>query len=86
MGDVARTYAVSYLSEISKKTPGWMLMAAGRWLFVHQYLRTYFKSSPYKRAEMDAWLMPVAAARLAEEIPEAEGPLLRAVREGLEKL
>jgi uncharacterized protein (TIGR02172 family) len=86
LGDVARTYVISYFTDIPKETPNRLILFIGRWLYIQEYLRTYFKHSPYTRAQMEAWLLPVAASRLAENIPEAEAPLLRIVQNKLHSI
>ena len=44
------------------------------------YLRRYFRQSPYTQAELDAWLLVVAAGRLSEGITHEREPLLAFVR------
>ena len=45
------------------------------------YSRRYFRLSPYSRTELDAWLLPVAAGRLEENIPHETEPLLEYVKQ-----
>ena len=40
------------------------------------YLRRYWKGAPALRAELAAWRLPIAVARLAEGIPEERQQLL----------
>ncbi|MEJ2759761.1 MAG: aminoglycoside phosphotransferase family protein, partial [Anaerolineales bacterium] len=47
------------------------------------YLRRYFRESPYTQADLDAWLLVVAAGRLSENIPHEREPLLAFVRNRL---
>ena len=41
------------------------------------YLNRYFKASPYTHKDLNAWLLPVAAARLSEEIPHEKEDLIK---------
>ncbi|MDO3410869.1 aminoglycoside phosphotransferase family protein [Saccharibacillus sp. CPCC 101409] len=45
--------------------------------FRESYLRTYTELSGFSIEEVERWLLPVAAARLPEPIPETEKTLLR---------
>jgi hypothetical protein len=49
------------------------------------YLRRYFRFSPFSRTDLDAWLLPVAAARLEENIPHETKPLFAYVTQLAEK-
>jgi len=53
---------------------------------VRLYLKRYFRISPYPRNELDAWLLPVAAGRLSEEIPHETDPLIKFVKKQLQQL
>jgi len=60
----------------------------GRFIFrtmVKIYLRRYFRYSPYSRADLDNWLLPVAAGRLSENIPHETAPLHRFVQTQLKQ-
>ena len=61
----------------------------GRFIFrtmVKIYLRRYFRYSPYSRADLDRWLLPVAAGRLSEQIPHETAPLHAFVQARLKQL
>lgn len=55
-------------------------------VFVFVYLQRYFKKSTYTRREMESWLLPVAAARLGEEIPHEKEALIAWVKRLIRKL
>lgn len=46
-----------------------MIIGLGRDALVRAYLGSYFRLSGFKRTDLHAWMLPVAAARLAEEVP-----------------
>jgi len=48
----------------------------GQGAFHRLYLREYFKRRPFSREQLDAWIPVLAAARLAERIPEEEERLV----------
>jgi len=61
----------------------------GRFIFrtmVKIYLRRYFQHSPPSRADLDSWLLPVAAGRLSENIPHETAPLHAFVKSRLKQL
>ncbi|ULQ59050.1 phosphotransferase [Brucepastera parasyntrophica] len=49
------------------------------------YLSEYRKLSGCKKKDIDQWKLPVAAARLAENIPEEKDYLMKIVRKGVKK-
>jgi uncharacterized protein (TIGR02172 family) len=54
--------------------------------FCQTYLKRYFQLRPQGRQQLAMWRIPVAAARLWENIPEYEGQLVEIVESGLAKL
>ena len=77
LADVART---SLLFQTAEVVPPFI---AGRWLinwvgglFHSIYLRSYLQLRPASREQIAAWQLPMAAARLAENIPEEKDRLL----------
>lgn len=77
--DVARTALLldhGYLYEIGRLRRCWARF--GLALFRTLYLRWYTRFSGVTRAQIEAWRVPVAAARLAEGIV-IEAPALRAI-------
>lgn len=53
--------------------------------FQKAYLKYYFLLSNYKRKQLKLWEVPIAAARLADKIPEEEVQLLKIIRLNLMK-
>jgi uncharacterized protein (TIGR02172 family) len=51
--------------------------------FQKAYLKNYFQLSSYNRQQLKLWELPIAAARLADEIPEEEVQLLKIIRSNL---
>lgn len=51
--------------------------------FLHVYLAKYAELRPFDNEELEAWQLPVAAARLDEGIAEEEAALLKLVRASL---
>jgi uncharacterized protein (TIGR02172 family) len=56
-----------------------------RAVFYSSYLRRYLKLHPTSPGELDAWLLPVAAARLTEGIVEEEDRLVNFVEDVLSR-
>jgi hypothetical protein len=54
-------------------------------LFHRIYISHYFKLSPYNKADLQPWLLPVTAGRLSEEIPHETDVLVRLVKEYLKE-
>jgi aminoglycoside phosphotransferase (APT) family kinase protein len=82
LADVARTLVIARVGI----PPGNPLLTLFGKAFLTPYQPTYFKHSPYAPADLDAWMLPVAAARLEENIPLEIDPLLRLVKELLQSL
>ena len=72
LADVARTAVLARFGVPPEEQVGrFMFQTMGR-----IYLRRYYRYSPYTRSEFQAWLLPVAAARMQEKIPHEAEPLL----------
>ncbi len=86
LADVARTALLLGLGSLPPGTRlflGWPIQSFRR-IFRALYLRRYFQLWPYAQAQMKAWLLPVAAARLDEHMPgEEEDQLVRLVDSAL---
>ncbi len=78
LADIART---SLLLQTGTPPPGraGRLLLAARSLFHTAYLRRYCRLRPVSAAELAAWRLPVAAARLSENVAEEEAQLLAIV-------
>jgi aminoglycoside phosphotransferase (APT) family kinase protein len=70
--DVARTLLLMRMGEIPADAPAVVrrLQAAGRWLLLRGYVSAYQRASRIDRARIDAWMLPLAIARLSEGIVE----------------
>ena len=76
LADVART---ALIFRMGAPPPGGMsplLIGSARAVAQVMYLRRYRKRDPAVRAELAAWRLPIAAARLGAGIPEEQQPLL----------
>jgi Ser/Thr protein kinase RdoA (MazF antagonist) len=54
-------------------------LAAARTYVRRSYVRRYLRRRPARAEELAAWRLPIAVARLAEEISEERSPLLRLI-------
>jgi Ser/Thr protein kinase RdoA (MazF antagonist) len=77
LGDVARTLLLGRFAARAKKLPKRGLDGLVRTLILGVYRRHYSRSAPYDARLLNQWLIPVAAARLAENITEETPYLLR---------
>lgn len=82
LADVARTWVIGNFGVPPEERFG---VVAFRWM-VNRYLNRYLRRSPYDRNQFQAWILPVAAGRLSENIPHESVPLLAFVRQLLQKL
>ena len=87
MADVARTLLLlrsmsRHAAEFGDSTQPVVIERAVEAL-VDAYTRAYFMSGPGSKAEAEAWLAPLAAARLIERVPGEEEWLLGVVADGL---
>jgi aminoglycoside phosphotransferase (APT) family kinase protein len=80
LADVARTTLMMRHAALPPHLPGRRLIEAGRMLWYQLYLRRYCQLRSVSPKQVEAWLLPVAAARLSEGIPEEEAPLLRLIQ------
>lgn len=87
LADVARTSLLLQSSTLPPEMPAStrLLLKAIRSRFHSIYLKRYLQLRPASRAELAAWRLPVAAARLSEGIKEEEGRLLAIIEAGLKR-
>ena len=79
LADVARTALLLQLGGLPPETPRrWMIILLRR-VFYAAYLNRYLRRRAADRRVLAAWHGPVAAARLAEQVPGEERALLRRV-------
>ena len=77
VADVARTSLLFQTSELPPSSAGRWLVNWTRRLFYSTYLKRYLQLRPASGEQIAAWQLPVAAARLDENIPpEEENQLL----------
>ncbi len=81
-GDVARTILLfrAPLALEGLSGPKRWLLAAAKGAFLRAYLRAYRRLHPLSPRDVERWMLPVAAARLAEGIPGEAGFLLAIIR------
>ncbi len=85
MADVART---SLLTRVALPPPSTLMEHMTLLLsrLLHRiYISHYFKHSPFNKADLQPWLLPVTAGRLSEEIPHETDLLVRLVKKYLEE-
>jgi aminoglycoside phosphotransferase (APT) family kinase protein len=70
LADVARTTLMMRHASVPPHVPGRQLIELGRRLWHQVYLRRYCQLRSVTPRQIDAWLLPVAAARLSDGIPE----------------
>ena len=78
LADVAATSLLLRLGQPPPGTPGRLVIEAGRRLVHWLYLRRYRQLRGVPDAGITAWLLPLAVARLGDEIP-GEGTGLQAI-------
>lgn len=73
-GDVARTILLLRDAAPPPGLAGWKLgmLRFLRKAFFSSYIREYYRISEITPAQVEPWILPVAAARLSEELPRAE--------------
>lgn len=81
LADVARTSLILTEAAVPSGMPGKRLIAAARGYLHRVYLNRYRTLLPFAVQDLEAWLLPVAAARLSENIPEERTALLAMVAE-----
>jgi len=83
LADVARTVVLSTMSAIPKDFPGRRSILIIRSLFNRIYLSRYFQNSSHTPQDLHAWLVPLVAARLSENIVEERARLSHFVDQNL---
>ena len=74
LADVARASLVLRYASIPSYIPRsmrWRFASIRTWLN-RIYLWRYYALSPFERTRLEAWMLPVAAARLSEQLPKSE--------------
>jgi len=86
--DVARTVLLLKMGTMPDDTPRWIVFVFSRWreLILSVYLRQYLANSDVTAQSIDDWMIPVAAARLAEGVPDQEKHrIVKLIRQKLNK-
>lgn len=85
LADVARTSLMCRVgaSPQGASRPVRWATRLGQSAFHRAYLRAYARRRPFDRQQLEAWIPVVAAARLAERIPEEESRLIDLVKASL---
>lgn len=80
LGDIARSRLLLETSEIPGSVPPAtrFLLRLGQRRLAKTYLSEYCRISKAKRADIDAWMLPLYAARLVENLSEGEARGIRA--------
>ena len=86
--DVARTAFLIALSAVPRDTPRRLraLASVVRGPFATRYLLAYVKIRPLDIQQLDSWMLPVMAARLAEGIEDETAPLLARIDRELQQV
>ncbi len=88
LGDVARTYLMINSPTVPAGMPEAfaMFFCYPKYLASCTYLNAYLKLTDAKFEDIDAWMLPVAAARLKDNIPGEREWLLSIINDRLVKL
>jgi uncharacterized protein (TIGR02172 family) len=88
LGDVVRTALITLSPAVPPGIPNIMsaMFAYPKWMTYWRYLTEYMQIANVKYEDLDAWTLPVAAAKLKDKIPGEEKWLMKIINERLEKL
>ena len=80
LGDIARSKLLIETNEIPRNMPPAMrmIMGFGQWKLAQTYIAEYCRISKAKRRDIEAWMLPLYAARLAENLSESEKRIVHA--------
>lgn len=84
LADVARSSLILRVAEPPPETHGRWLSKAFLDLFHSSYLNHYLYIRSAMREDVDAWIMPTAAARLREDILPERGKLMKLIEESIQ--
>jgi len=87
-GDVARTCLIINSPAMLPGTPGILaeMSKFPKALTYNTYLNEYLRVSKTRFEDIDAWILPVAAAKLKDRIPGEEKWLMKIINKRLEQL
>jgi uncharacterized protein (TIGR02172 family) len=85
LGDVARTILMMLSPSKPQGTPDylWALTQKTKWLTYWIYLSEYMRLSKARFENIDAWIIPAAAAKLRDNLPGEEKWLIDTIKERL---
>ncbi|OPZ94862.1 MAG: bifunctional UGMP family protein/serine/threonine protein kinase [Firmicutes bacterium ADurb.Bin419] len=88
LGDVARTCMIINSPTVPLGIPSIMstMNVYPRWLTYQGYLNEYMRIANVKFEDIDAWILPVAAAKLKDKVPGEEKWLMKIINKRLEQL
>jgi uncharacterized protein (TIGR02172 family) len=88
LGDVARTCMIMNSPAMPPGTPSIIAMPFQytKWLTYWYYITEYMRLSKARFEDIDAWTLPVAAAKLKDKIPGEEKWLMDIINKRLEQL
>ena len=88
LGDVARTCLIITSPMVPPGTSDTMaaLYHYTKWLIYRTYLNEYMRRSKARLEDIDAWMLPVAAAKLKDKVPGEEKWLMDIIDKRLEQL
>ncbi len=87
-GDVARTCLIINSAAVLPGTPDIMaaMLKFPKSLTCHTYLNEYMRLAEIEYKDIEAWILPVAAAKLKDKIPGEEKWLMKIIDKRLEQL
>lgn len=87
-GDVARTCLIINSPAVPPGIPDIVgtMSAFPKWMTCRLYLNEYIRASKARLENLDAWMLPVAAARLKPRIPGEEKWLMEIINKRLKQL
>jgi aminoglycoside phosphotransferase (APT) family kinase protein len=83
LADVARTWMLHGLASWPYIPPGRFVIDPLRAILNRAYIARYMRKRPFVRDELDRWLIPVLAARLAEGVEGERDRFLKLIEKGL---
>lgn len=88
LGDVARTCMIICSPAMPYGVPDVVSMLSyyPKWLAYWVYINQYMKRAKVKYKDIDAWMLPVAAAKLKDNVPGEKKWLLNIINKRLEQI
>jgi uncharacterized protein (TIGR02172 family) len=88
LGDVSRTCLLINSPTVLQGIPDAMMMLSRyvKWLTCRTYLDEYMKLAKIRSGDIDAWILPIAAAKLKDKAPGEDKLLMDIINKRLEHL